>query len=184
MNKLFSKIVSAVTATAMTLFVSSGSLQTFVNEIINTLQHNVGTVVQGVSIIPIDNSAIFPFVLTHAHTRVYVERFSVYRYANFYWRDFASTKSSAMVEHQNCIYHDFLVKWGNTWGNMGKHLGKNTTKNHHLPLFYSLSLFFRIALFIGFSHYLSAVRVRPGCDSVGFWDNLRICYYSSALRWI
>ena len=33
MNKLFSKIVSAVTATAMTLFVSSGSLQTFVNEI-------------------------------------------------------------------------------------------------------------------------------------------------------
>lgn len=33
MNKLFSKIVSAVTAAAMTLFVSSGSLQTFVNEI-------------------------------------------------------------------------------------------------------------------------------------------------------
>ncbi len=33
MNKLLSKIVSAVTATAMTLFVSSGSLQTFVNEI-------------------------------------------------------------------------------------------------------------------------------------------------------
>lgn len=33
MNKLFSKIVSAVTAAAMTLFASSGSLQTFVNEI-------------------------------------------------------------------------------------------------------------------------------------------------------
>lgn len=33
MNKLFSKIVSAVTAVAMTLFVSSGSLQAFVNEI-------------------------------------------------------------------------------------------------------------------------------------------------------
>lgn len=33
MNKLFSKIVSAVTAAAMTLFVSSSSLQTFVNEI-------------------------------------------------------------------------------------------------------------------------------------------------------
>lgn len=33
MNILFSKIVSAVTAAAMTLFVSSGSLQTFVNEI-------------------------------------------------------------------------------------------------------------------------------------------------------
>mgnify|MGYP004607991391 CR=1 FL=1 len=33
MNKLFSKIVFAVTAAAMTLFVSSGSLQTFVNEI-------------------------------------------------------------------------------------------------------------------------------------------------------
>lgn len=33
MNKLFSKIVSAVTAAAMTLFVSSGSLQTFVREI-------------------------------------------------------------------------------------------------------------------------------------------------------
>lgn len=33
MNKLLSKIVSAVTAAAMTLFVSSGSLQTFVNEI-------------------------------------------------------------------------------------------------------------------------------------------------------
>lgn len=33
MNKLFSKIVSAVTAAAMMLFVSSGSLQTFVNEI-------------------------------------------------------------------------------------------------------------------------------------------------------
>ena len=33
MNKLFSKIVSAVTAVAMTLFVSSGNLQAFVNEI-------------------------------------------------------------------------------------------------------------------------------------------------------
>ena len=33
MNKLFSKIVSAVTAAVMTLFVSSSSLQTFVNEI-------------------------------------------------------------------------------------------------------------------------------------------------------
>lgn len=33
MNKLFSKIVSAVTAAVMTLFVSSNSLQTFVNEI-------------------------------------------------------------------------------------------------------------------------------------------------------
>ena len=33
MNKLFPKIVSAVTAAAMTLFVSSSSLQTFVNEI-------------------------------------------------------------------------------------------------------------------------------------------------------
>jgi len=33
MNKLFSKIVSALTAATMTLFVSSGSLQTFVNEI-------------------------------------------------------------------------------------------------------------------------------------------------------
>lgn len=33
MNNLFSKIVSAVTAAAMTLFASSGSLQTFVNEI-------------------------------------------------------------------------------------------------------------------------------------------------------
>ena len=33
MNKLFSKFVSAVTAAAMTLFVSSSSLQTFVNEI-------------------------------------------------------------------------------------------------------------------------------------------------------
>lgn len=33
MNKLFSKIVSALTATTMTLFASSGSLQTFVNEI-------------------------------------------------------------------------------------------------------------------------------------------------------
>lgn len=33
MNKLFSKIVSALTAATMTLFASSGSLQTFVNEI-------------------------------------------------------------------------------------------------------------------------------------------------------
>ena len=33
MNKLFSKIVSALIAVTMTLFVSSGSLQTFVNEI-------------------------------------------------------------------------------------------------------------------------------------------------------
>ena len=33
MNKLFSKIVSALTAVTMTLFASSGSLQTFVNEI-------------------------------------------------------------------------------------------------------------------------------------------------------
>ena len=33
MNKLFSKIVSALTATTMTLFASSGSLQTFINEI-------------------------------------------------------------------------------------------------------------------------------------------------------
>lgn len=33
MNKLFSKIVSAVTAAAMTLFVSSSSMQTIVNEI-------------------------------------------------------------------------------------------------------------------------------------------------------
>lgn len=33
MNKLLSKIVSAATAITMTLFVSSGSLQTFVNEI-------------------------------------------------------------------------------------------------------------------------------------------------------
>ena len=33
MNKLLSKIVSVATAAAMTLFVSSGSLQTFVNEI-------------------------------------------------------------------------------------------------------------------------------------------------------
>ena len=33
MNKLFSKIVSVLTTATMTLFVSSGSLQTFVNEI-------------------------------------------------------------------------------------------------------------------------------------------------------
>lgn len=33
MNKLLSKLISVVTAAAMTLFVSSGSLQTFVNEI-------------------------------------------------------------------------------------------------------------------------------------------------------
>ena len=33
MNKLFSKIVSAVMVVTITLFVSSGSLQTFVNEI-------------------------------------------------------------------------------------------------------------------------------------------------------
>ena len=33
MNKLLSKIVSVATAAAMTLFVSSGSLQTFINEI-------------------------------------------------------------------------------------------------------------------------------------------------------
>lgn len=33
MNKLFSKIVSVLTVTIMTLFASSGSLQTFVNEI-------------------------------------------------------------------------------------------------------------------------------------------------------
>lgn len=33
MNKLFSKIVSALTAATMTLFVSSGGLQTSVNEI-------------------------------------------------------------------------------------------------------------------------------------------------------
>ena len=33
MNKLFSKIVSALTAATMTLFASSGSLQTFINEI-------------------------------------------------------------------------------------------------------------------------------------------------------
>lgn len=33
MNKLFSKIVSALTAATMTLFASSGSMQTFVNEI-------------------------------------------------------------------------------------------------------------------------------------------------------
>ena len=33
MDKLFSKIVSALIAATMTLFVSSGSLQTFVNEI-------------------------------------------------------------------------------------------------------------------------------------------------------
>ena len=33
MNKLLSKIISVVTAAAMTLFVSSGSLQTFINGI-------------------------------------------------------------------------------------------------------------------------------------------------------
>ena len=33
MNKLFSKIVSVVTAAAVTVFVSSSSLQTFVNEL-------------------------------------------------------------------------------------------------------------------------------------------------------
>jgi hypothetical protein len=74
-----------------------------------------------------------------------------------------------------------ILKIGETFGEtLGKHLGQNTTKNHHLPLFYSLSLFFRIALFIGFSHYSSAVRVHPGCDSVGFWRILRFVHYSSA----
>ena len=67
---------------------------------------------------------------------------------------------------------------------MGKHgetFGQKYHKNHHLPLFNSLSLFFRIALFIGFSHYSSAVRVHPGCDSVGFWRILWfVCHYSSA----
>ena len=33
MNKLFSKLISVVTATAITFFVSSGSMQTFVNEL-------------------------------------------------------------------------------------------------------------------------------------------------------